>query len=374
MIITDINFNGFKNLKNINVNLDPKVNIISGKNAQGKTNIIEAIWILSGLKSFRQSKEKDLIDINKNEAKLSLCFKDNLRDQKIEVCLIKNAIKNKKILLNGLEKKNLSSLFGNLKCIIFTPEDLNLTKGAPKERRNFIDLCVSQIKPGYLKVVNKYEMILNQRNKLLKNITLGISPKEDLEVWDEQLAKMGAYISFLRYSYCKKLNIFAKNLYNQLSDNKESIEISYTSSIFKSLEGKSDYKNEMFFEYLNQMKTSLKEDLKYCYTSIGTHRDDIDIKINNLPLKDFGSQGQCRSVSIVLKLTSAYILLEETKEAPVILLDDVLSELDESRQMFIITCIKDMQVIITSCNKINLSINNKKIGKNLIIENGTILK
>lgn len=373
MIITDINIDGFKNLNNINITLDPSVNIITGKNAQGKTNIIEAIWILSGVKSFRATKEKDFINFNKENANISINFKNSLRQQNINVTLSKNQLRSKKIEINGIDNKNFSSLFGNLKCMIFTPEDLFLTKGSPKERRNFIDLCISQIKPGYFKVINKYENILNQRNKLLKNISMGISKKSDLEIWDLQLAKIGSYISLLRYNYINKLNVFAQKLYNELSENKEDISLYYKSTIFDTLKDKTDYKNNMANEYMSKIIQNIKEDLKYSYTSVGVHRDDIQIDLNNYSLKEFGSQGQCRSVSIVLKLAAAYILSEECGDSPIILLDDVLSELDESRQKFILTSIKNMQIIITSCNNINLRINNRKIGKNLIVNNGTII-
>lgn len=372
MKITKLDINGFKNLKNVNITLDPKLNIFSGENAQGKTNIIEAIWLMSGCKSFRGTKEKDMIDINGERSDVNLSFKNNLREQIISYSIQKNYLKDKQITLNGVKQKYLSKLFGNLKCVIFTPEDLELSKGSPDKRRSYIDLCISQIKPGYFSVINKYDALLMQRNNLLKKINMGISQADELEVWDEQLARMGSYITILRYSYIKKLDAFSRKLYGEISMNKEIIELSYNSTVFKKIEGRTDYKGEMAEEYLSLMKKNLKDDLKIGFSQIGIHRDDLITKLNNLPSREFGSQGQQRSIALILKLAQAYILLEETDDAPVILLDDVLSELDENRQKFILSSIKEMQVIITSCNDLDKNINIKHKGKNFIVSGGKV--
>jgi DNA replication and repair protein RecF len=372
--ITKLDINGFKNLKNVNITLDPDLNIFCGENAQGKTNIIEAIWLMSGCKSFRGTKEKDMIDLNGEKAEIGLSFKNSMREQRIEVALQKNNLKDKNITLNGVKQKLLSKLFGNLKCVIFTPEDLELAKGSPEKRRSYVDLCISQIKPGYFSVINKYETILMQRNNLLKKINQGICQIDELEVWDEQLARMGSYITILRYNYIKKLNIFAKRLYDKISLNKEIIELSYNSTVFKEIEGRTDYKGEMAEEYLSLMKKNLNDDLKFGFTQVGIHRDDLITKINSLPSREFGSQGQQRSIALILKIAQAYILLEETDESPVILLDDVLSELDINRQKFILSSIKEMQIIITSCNDIDKIFTKRKLGKKFIVSNGQVIE
>lgn len=374
MNITKLDINGFKNLKNVNITLDPDLNIFCGENAQGKTNIIEAIWLMSGCKSFRGTKEKDMIDLNGEKAEIGLSFKNSMREQRIEVALQKNNLKDKNITLNGVKQKLLSKLFGNLKCVIFTPEDLELAKGSPEKRRSYVDLCISQIKPGYFSVINKYETILMQRNNLLKKINQGICQIDELEVWDEQLARMGSYITILRYNYIKKLNIFAKRLYDKISLNKEIIELSYNSTVFKEIEGRTDYKGEMAEEYLSLMKKNLNDDLKFGFTQVGIHRDDLITKINSLPSREFGSQGQQRSIALILKIAQAYILLEETDESPVILLDDVLSELDINRQKFILSSIKEMQIIITSCNDIDKIFTKRKLGKKFIVSNGQVIE
>lgn len=371
MILTKLYINGYKNLKNIDITLDDKLNVFCGENAQGKTNIIEAIWLMSGTKSFRNTKDKEYISLDESFLNMSLCFKNSLREQKIEFAMHTDNIKDKNILLNGVKIKYLSGLFGNLKCVIFTPEDVSLSKGSPENRRNFIDLCISQIRPSYKDVIIKYETLLIQRNAVLKNIASCKNSSSDLEIWDEQLARLGAYISVLRYNYTQKLNVFATKLYKTLSKGKENLDISYSSSIYNNLAGKTDFKGEMYKEYINKLKQNIQNDVKSGFTGVGIHRDDIITKINGLLSRDFGSQGQQRSIALVLKLSQAYILLEETDEAPVLLLDDVLSELDDKRQNFVLSSIKNMQVIITCCNSNSIKIDKGNI---YTVKNGKVIK
>lgn len=373
MYITKLYVNGFKNLKDININPHPKLNIFCGKNAQGKTNLIESIWICSGVKSFRNTKDKSMIDINGDVSNIELGFKDMNREQIINYNMARPNVKEKNVSLNGVKLKAPSNLFGSFNCVIFTPEDLDLSKGSPDNRRKFLDLSVSQIKNSYNSVALKYENILEQRNALLKSINQGKSDKEELEVWDIQLASMGAYISLLRYNYTKKLNIFAKKLYNEISNGKEELELKYSSTVFSDLENKKDYRGEMTEKYLNNLKKSLNDDLRAGFTTKGVHRDDLIGYINGLSVRDFASQGQHRSLALILKLAQAYILTEETKEPPCILLDDVLSELDVSRQKFVISKIDNMQVFITCCDK-NIPFDKKTEGKLFFIEDGKIIR
>lgn len=373
MFITGLYVNGFKNLKNISISPHPKLNIFCGKNAQGKTNLIESIWLCSGVKSFRNTKDKGMIDINGEISNIELTFQDNSREQIIKYDMAKPNIKEKNVFLNGVKLKSPSNLFGNFNCVIFTPEDLELSKGSPDNRRKFLDLSVSQIKNSYNSIITKYENILEQRNALLKNINQGKASKDDLDIWDIQLASMGSYISLLRYNYTKKLNIFAKRLYNEISDNREKLELTYCSTVFSNLDNKKDYRGEMTDEYLNCLKISVNDDIRAGFTQKGVHRDDLNGFINGLPVRDFASQGQHRSLALILKLAQAYILTEETNDAPCILLDDVLSELDVSRQKFVISKINDMQVFITCCD-MNIPFDKKSSGKLFFIENGRIVK
>lgn len=348
MIITEFTADGFKNLRNISISPSEGVNVIHGENAQGKTNLIEAIWILSGARSFRGTKEKDMVAFDGEFARLGLKLCDSSREQVIEAVISRNP-RERKITLNGVKQRYLSGLFGALKCVVFTPEDLELSKGSPDNRRDFIDLCVSQIKPAYSKTVAKYENVLLQRNALLKNISLGISSPADLDVWDEQMSRLGAYISVLKYQYTKKLSIFAKKLYDEISNYREDFSLGYLSTVYQSLEGREDWSGEMAAEYLEMLRRNRNEDIRVGFTSAGIHRDDVGVIINGSLAKDFGSQGQNRSAALAMKLGQAFILNEETSEMPVILLDDVLSELDKSRREFIISKLSGMQVFITCC-------------------------
>ncbi len=370
MFISCIKIDGFKNLSSVNIDVDKRINVICGDNAQGKTNLIEAIWLCSGLKSFRNSKDKDLINLKRQNFDIEISFENSFRKQKIEYKLAKQNIKEKNIKLNGVPLKNPSDLFGNLCCVVFTPEDLFISKGSPDNRRKFIDICVSQIKNSYRRVLNQYDEILTQRNFLLKNISIGKSSVDELDVWDEQMSRLGSYISVIRYAYTKKLNTFAGRLYNEISHGKEKLEIFYESSVFETLENRSDYNREMASEYLAKLKSTRQEDIKTGFTTIGVQRDDLISNINGLNCREFGSQGQCRSVALVFKIAQAYILFEETKEAPCILLDDVLSELDMKRQDFVLSRISDMQVFITCCKDIKLK---SGIGKTFYIKGGRII-
>lgn len=371
MFVTKLEVKGFKNLKNISINTHKKLNIFCGKNAQGKTNLVEAIWLCSGVKSFRNTKDRSMIDINGDVMNITLHFQNKEREQVIEYKMARPNIKEKITSINGIKLSSPSKLFGNLNCVVFTPEDLELSKGSPENRRKFLDLSVSQIKISYNKVISKYETLLEQRNTLLKNISQGKAKKEELEIWDVQLASMGAYISLLRYNYAKKLNTFAKKLYSEISEGKESLELKYQSTVFSEMDSFSDYRGEMTEIYLNCLEKNLNDDIRAGFTTKGVHRDDLCGYIDNLAVRDFASQGQHRSLALVMKLSQAYILMEEIDDSPCILLDDVLSELDLSRQKFVISKINDMQVFITCCDK-NIPFDKNQHGKMFFISEGRI--
>jgi DNA replication and repair protein RecF len=331
--------------------MHPRLNILCGKNAQGKTNILEAIWLCSGERSFRGAKDRELLGIDEDSFGIRLGFCDSRRSQTVFYGLNRSEMKNKRIELNGVNVKNPSGLFGAFECVIFTPEDLELSKGSPENRRHFIDLSVSQIKTSYRSVVEKYRRLLEQRNMQLKLISAGKSDSTMLEIWDFQLAQMGAYISLLRYVYCKNLQITAGKLYSEISCGAEKLDISYHSTVYENLEGRNDYKGDLASEYFSVLEKNRSEDIRAGFTLKGVHRDDIHCFINGMYAKDYASQGQHRSIALILKLAQAYILKGETGDPPCILLDDVLSELDSARQGFVMNKIKDMQVIITCCDE-----------------------
>ena len=373
MVITKLAVDGFKNLKNVEIFPHEKLNIFCGRNAQGKTNLIESIWLCTGVKSFRSTKDKNMISDSGQVMSIDLKFRNSFREQDIRYAMAKPYVKEKSCSLNGVKLKAPSKLFGNLNCVIFTPEDLELAKGSPDNRRQFLDLSVSQIKNSYNQVISKYENLIEQRNILLKNISYGKSKKDELEVWDIQLAQLGAYISLLRYNYTKKLNIYSSKLYDEISEGKEKLEIYYSSTVFDSLEGRTDYSGDLAKEYLTCLEENLDDDIRTGFTQKGVHRDDLIAKIDGRLTRDFASQGQFRSVALIWKLAQAYILAEEIDDFPCILLDDVLSELDLSRQKFVISKIHNMQVFITCCD-MNIPFDSSSHGKLFNIEGGRIVQ
>ena len=348
MIITHIKADGFRNLREIDFTPEPGTNIIFGENAQGKTNLMEAVWIATGEKSFRGAKEKDLIAFDSDKAEIEVGFRDSVREQVISITLSKNP-REKRILLNGVKLKSMSELLGKLLCVVFTPEDLELTKGSPERRRDYLDRCISQIKPLYSGVITRYEKVLAQRNAVLKNIYLGISSRDELDIWDEQLAKPCAYISMMRCAYTDVLNSSASRLYESISRSQEKLQLEYLSTVFNNLRGRSDYKTAMADEYIELLRSLREEDIRFGFTQAGIHRDDMGVYLDSMPVKDFGSQGQNRSAALCMKLGQARVLYSETGDRPVVLLDDVLSELDKYRREFVMGEFTQSQTFITCC-------------------------
>ncbi|MBQ8967365.1 DNA replication/repair protein RecF [Ruminococcus sp.] len=375
MFITELTVNGFKNLKGIDIRPHEKINIFCGKNAQGKTNLIEAIWLCSGARSFRGTKDRRMIGDDEQVMDIGLKFQNSFREQEIRFKMAKPNIKEKTVTLNGVKLKAPSKLFGELNCVVFTPEDLELSKGSPENRRQFTDLSVSQIKNTYSAVTYKYDALIERRNLLLKSINYGRSKRSEMEMWDIQLAQMGAFISLHRYNYIKKLSAYAKMLYEEISGGREKLDISYYSTVYSSdmLDIAKDYTGLLKDRYFEVLKNNIEDDLRAGFTQKGVHRDDVICRINGNPVREDASQGQHRSVALIMKLSQAYILNEEIDDHPVILLDDVLSELDPSRQKFVISKIHDMQVFITCCD-MNIPFDEKQHGKIFNIEAGQIKK
>lgn len=372
MIIKEVSADGYKNLEDIKLVLDPKMNIVCGENAQGKTNLIEAVWLCSGCRSFRGTKDKNFIGFEKDTANVKMLFSDSQRDQEIGYSIKKTSVKDKNITLNGVKVPLFSRLFGNFRCVVFTPEDLKLTRGSPEKRRSFIDFCIAQVKPSYINVLNTYNGVLEQRNALLRSVSgTDIYNKDQLEVYNEQLAKTGSYISVIRYTFSNILNKYIDRLYSSITNGNEKMNIYYQSTIFKELKDEKDYKDKLFNIYMKKLIDSTEIDIKTGFTRYGIHRDELGTYINGLPVREFGSQGQARSAALAMKLAQAEIIRDQYKEAPVMLLDDVLSELDPMRKRFILNNIKNMQVIITCCD--SRSVTEMASGKIFEIKKGRIV-
>lgn len=345
MNVNYIHINNYRNIGEMELFPDKGVNIIFGENAQGKTNLLESIWLFSGFRSFRGSKDNDLIKFGKDYLKSEIDFYGAGREQKAKIIISRQS---KKILLNSVPLNAASKLIGNFNCVVFSPAYLSLIKGSPSERRRFIDSAICQIKPSFTKVVSDYNKILIQRNSFLKDLKFNNSAYEFLEIWNQKLAQLAVIIINERINYIKKLSDAASVIYLGLSGKKEKLDIEYklrvSSNRYEAVSENID--NGRIEELLKQSENS---DIMYGSTNIGAHHDEIEIKIDDMSAKGFGSQGQQRSAALALKLGEAEILKEITGERPVALLDDVMSELDVNRQDYILNHIKDWQVFITCC-------------------------
>lgn len=351
MIITYAEIDGFKNLSGVSFAPDPKYNIILGPNAQGKTNLLEAMWILSGCKSFRGSKEKDYIALGGNKMSSKIRIKDSVREQKISFEMTKNAASPKVIHLNGVKQKGTKAIFDVFKCIAFIPDDTEIIKGSPEKRRNFIDMAASQLNPIFVVHLTKNNMIMNQRNALLKEIFQKNASADILDIWDRQAAHEGAVISFMRNEYIGNINGICGRLYETISGGKEKLELEYKSNVYKREDFEKPCGSEAFEQYYAKLCETREYDIRTGSTHSGVNRDEIVIKINGVSAKDYGSQGQIKSAALVMKLAQAEIFMKKSKDAPVVFLDDVMGELDESRQHFVLDMIKDMQVFLTTPNE-----------------------
>ncbi len=344
MEVNSIELSNFRNISSLFLDADKGVNVIYGENAQGKTNILEAIWLMTGLKSFRGSKDSEFIKFNEEISKIKLNFSDNLRKKETQLIY---ADKKKNILHNGVQLKTSGELVGSFYAVIFSPDHLSLIKNGPSERRRFLDTAICQLKPSYASALAHYRRALLQRNSLLKDLYLNSELYDMLEQWDIQLSKYSAIVISERLKYIKLLSSFSKEIYGGISEKKEEISIKYSLS---DKINENTTLEEIYNNQLRALKENIKEDLYFKSTSIGPHRDDIEILINNVSARIYGSQGQQRSCALALKLGEAEIVKKITGETPVALLDDVMSELDEKRQDYILNRINDRQVFLTCCD------------------------
>lgn len=370
MIVKSLAAEGFKNLEGVLINPHPKLNLITGMNAQGKTNLIEAIWLMTGCRSFRGSKDRDYIGIKKSCMSIGLSFYDGRRKQIISYAMSRDSIKDKRVSLNGVQMKGTGGLFESFKCVVFTPDDIDLIRGGPEKRRSFVDLCACQLKHKNLDTVRRYEILLNQRNALLKSIAAGKAHAELLSVWDQQVAAIGTAVSQRRCQYIRLLEETCSELYSRITGGREKLSIGYSSNIFGA-DVEEEEKGEFAVgRYFKKLRDSEEDDIRLGYTVWGAHRDDIVIKINDMNIKEYGSQGQKKTAALVLKLGQAEIFYKNKSEAPVILLDDVMGELDENRQKLVFEVINGMQVFITACNE--NAVKGLCDGKHFRVENGRV--
>jgi len=344
MYIEKLELNNFRNYKNQVINLDKNINVIYGNNAQGKTNIIESIYMCAYGKSFRAKKDEETIKFGEDLSQVVINYKRLDREGTIKLEIGSN----KNFYINGIKQNKLSDIIGKINIVIFKPDDIDIIKDGPQKRRRFLDIMISSLKPNYLHLLNNYNKVLEQRNNYLRQIKFENKSKEMLEIWDEQLATYSEKISEYRRNFIEKIQerivVIHKNITKSGKDlgNSENIEIKYSYNGIT----KKDFYDKLLKNRLN--------DIQKGYTTTGIHRDDFMIYINEMPVNVYGSQGQQRTSILALKLAELQIVHDEIGEEPILLLDDFMSELDENRRNSILENIKNNQVIITCTDKIEI--------------------
>ncbi|MBQ6884196.1 MAG: DNA replication/repair protein RecF [Clostridia bacterium] len=354
MKVNKLEIQNFRNITNLNLEFDPEINVICGENAQGKTNIIEALWLFSGAKSFRNSKDNEFIKFEQQKAKIYTEF---------EMLGVKNQAQiifddKKTAFLNEKKLPSSSTLAGKYTAVVFSPLDLTLVTDGPDKRRRFLDTAIGQLYPNYIEILRNYSRAVMQRNKIIKDYRYDKTISIMLDVFETEIVDMGNKIISYRKKYIEILNKYVSKIYNGISSGKENVEIFYIS------------KNEEILN-IEKLITSREIDMFTSTTSVGPHRDDIIFKINGISARNFGSQGQKRSIALALKLAGAEVIKEISGEYPICLLDDVMSELDENRQNYILNHIRNWQSFITCCDTSNFK--NLMSGKVIKIKSGGVI-
>lgn len=348
MNIEAVRLINFRNYENLNIELNKRMNVFIGKNAQGKTNLLESIYICARGRSFRTNRDREMINFQKEEAYIAAKLHINGMERLIEIKMEEN--KTKRIRINKIELKNLKELDSGLNVVIFSPDDMKLVKEGPGERRSFLDRSISQIKPVYRYNLNRYNKILLQRNNLLKSHNKKNQNMKLLDIFDLQLGKLGTEIIMYRIEFLNKLSQISKEIHKDLTLGEEKLTLDYISNV-SFVECNKEYMGK---DFLKKLKKNRDRDLLLGNTSIGPHRDDIKIEINDMDSRIYASQGQQRTIVLSMKLSEVEIIKLDKGNYPVLLLDDVYSELDEDRRRHLSMSFKDMQTVITSTDIIDL--------------------
>jgi len=357
MYIKSLELNNFRNYSNVQVDFDEGVNILYGDNAQGKTNILESIYVCGTTKSHKGSKDKEIVKFGENEGHIRCLFEKNEVDYQIDMHLRNE--KSKGIAVNGIKLKKAAELIGIANIILFSPEDLSIIKNGPSDRRRFVDAELCQLDKVYLYNLSSYNKIVNQRNNLLKDILYHPELKDTLDVWDSQLVSIGKKIIDRRNLFVDQLNEIIFDIHKSLSGDKEELLIKYDPNI-------------TIDEYESKVFKNRDKDIKLKLTSVGPHRDDFIFDINGMDSKKYGSQGQQRTAALSLKLAEIKLVEQLTGNTPILLLDDVLSELDSNRQNYLLKSIGNIQTIITCTGLDDFISNRLKINRVFKVENGVV--
>ena len=347
MICKKIEYHDYRNIEDGSLELSPCTTILYGKNAQGKTNMLEGIYMFAQGKSHRARLDSELIRFGSESSRLSMEYESGGRDNRLSLSIEKG--RHKASFKNGVKLDRLSEMIGNFRAVLFSPEHLSIVKSGPSERRSFLDAAISQLRPVYMRTLQRYNTILMQRNALLKSAKGNVHNVSDtLEAWSEQLSEYAARVAVVRADYADRLSEIASELYADMTGSRENIEIRYHGS--SRIAG--DYGDEARVReiYRRQLTENVEREIILGSTQYGIHKDDVDVMLNGREAKFFASQGQQRSIVLTMKLSEGEYSKRETGEYPVFLLDDILSELDPSRRSYVVSGIKDRQVIITSCD------------------------
>ena len=357
MIIKSIELADYRNYDFLAMEFEEGTNILYGDNAQGKTNILEAIYVAATTKSHKSSKDKEIINFDKEEAHIRVYMEKDGVENRIDMHLRKT--KSKGIAIDGQKIKKAAELIGLCNVIFFSPEDLGIIKNGPAERRRFVDMELCQLDKFYLYNLNNYNKIVNQRNKLLKDMYMNMDLKETLNIWDMQLVSYGSKIIERRKLFVEQLNEIIYDIHLKLSGGREELKIQYEPDV-------------EIEDFERKMKASQDRDIKAKITSVGPHRDDFSFMIGDVDIRKYGSQGQQRTAALSLKLAEIELVKRITKDTPVLLLDDVLSELDSNRQNYLLNSIGDIQTII-SCTGLEEFVNNRfEIDRVFHVSNGRV--
>lgn len=357
MVIKSIELADYRNYESLNLKFDRGTNILYGNNAQGKTNILEAIYVAATTKSHKGSKDREIIQFDKEESHIRVYLEKEGAETRIDMHLRK--AKSKGIAIDGQKIKKAADLLGLCNVVFFSPEDLGIIKNGPAERRRFVDMELCQLDSFYLYNLNHYNKIINQRNTLLKDMYMNPDLKETLNIWDMQLVSYGTKIIERRRLFVEQLNKIIYEIHKKLSGDREEIHIVYEP-------------NAEIEEFADKLKYSKDRDMKAKMTSVGPHRDDFSFVVGDVDIRKFGSQGQQRTAALSLKLSEIELVKQITKDTPVLLLDDVLSELDRDRQNYLLNSIGGIQTIIT-CTGLEEFVNNRfEINKVYKVSDGTV--
>lgn len=357
MYIKSLELKHFRNYETLSLEPDPGINIFYGDNAQGKTNILEAIYLAGTTKSHRGAKDKEMIIFDQDEAHIRMAVEKKSVPHRIDMHLRKARAKG--ISIDGIPIRRAAELYGLVNMVFFSPEDLNIIKNGPAERRRFLDSEICQLSGIYLDALTNYNKIIIQRNKLLKDIAVTGKGVDTLDIWDLQMVHYGREIVKSRREFLDKLNPVIRRLHAQLTGGREEICLTYEPSVTEE-------------EFETALAASREKDRRMCQTFVGPHRDDFSVLANGIDMRTYGSQGQQRTAALALKLSEIELLKESIHDTPVLLLDDVLSELDSSRQNYLLGSISGIQTLITCTGLDDFVENQFQINRVFRVENGVV--